>query len=487
MYRQRNFFNRWKTNSVRGSPQHSSKKYSSSGASSLSSALNRPIAVSSAGFRNPRINSSIPVNNRSTPADSIPSGPSSRFSNVASVSKVAYHQRTSSGSHESDKKLLKRVVSNEYSAAATASERKVPRTSSVDSSVQTDDELLENLFTGLWKRSSRSNSLKNNEILSENLNLNTKDIQIYHEESLDVNRYHIQTSKCNSESEFLLDSSKVCGYSLEGNFLRVEEHSPLMAGNERSPLLDIEKQCVCDSTSEETLSDRDEPSDDIDDLLSGVHVHDGSFASLYSSELVLPTLNSALPCTHINGANKPHRLSVDYITKKRSPRPSDASSTCGYQPLSPTATASIEVDPFPISYNRDNSTLGTQLNQRRHLMSLSSFDADGSVPDICIHNHQQRLRTLSCSSSTSSLETNSPKILNIAETTPLHDGAEKAEGEYCARSSIDESPISPLEEVALSHIIQTRSDDFESVVKFQRYLRSRGLELDLSTVKSSDV
>lgn len=64
---------------------------------------------------------------------------------------------------------------------------------------------------------------------------------------------------------------------------RVGEQSPLLGG-EHSPLLTHstdEKFTSCYSTSEETLSDRHaEPFDDLDDLLTGVEPHQGSFGSL---------------------------------------------------------------------------------------------------------------------------------------------------------------------------------------------------------------
>ena len=449
----------------------------------MSSVLNRPIAVSSAGFRNPRINSSIPVNNRSTPADSIPSGPSSRFSHpTTSASKVTYHQRAGSGRHSQDKQLAKRVVSVEYSALP--GDHKIPRAApSVDSSVQTDDELLENIFTsGLRKRSSKSSISKHNRQLDF-----PKDELITVTDESENSFYDIQTSKCNSEADLLLEASKTCGSSSEGNFLQIEEHSPLLVGSEHSPLLDGDGQFACDSTSEETLSDRDEPSDDIDDLLSGIHVHDGSFASLFSSELVLPTLNSNIPAKHNKFTSSRRKLSVEHMAPSSSSRQSESStSTCGgYQPLSPTSKSKGNTDPFQNSSSYHSNQF-TPPSQQRHLIALSSFGADGNIPDICIHNHQPDIRshTPSCSSSGSSYnDPTSPKNIVCIDDRHLADTPAEA---LPTESSIDMSPVSQHEELALSDMIQKRSD-FDSVTKFQRYLRTRGLELDLSTVQSSDV
>ena len=308
---------------------------------------------------------------------------------------------------------------------------------------------------------------------------------------LELTFYDIQTSKCNSEADLLLDSSKTCDSS-EGNMLQIEEHSPLLVGTERSPLLDANNRFVCDSTSEETLSDRDDPSDDIDKLLSGVHVHEGSFASLFSSELVLPTLNPVLPRSHINNAAsfKPRRkVSVEYVASTCSPRLSESSSsTGGYQPLSPTSVGVGNMDTFPMNSSQPPHSLRSTPPQQRQLIALPLFGADGNVPDICIHSHQpsSHCHAPSCSSSNSSINsTNSPKTQILSADRHLVDDRPE-HTEQSAHSSIDMSPVSPPEELPLADMMQKRAD-FDSVTKFQRYLRTRGLELDLSTVQSSDV
>lgn len=462
----------------------------SSNAALSSSEANRQLAVSSAGFRNPRLNPAMIGNSKK------------HDSSISRFGAASIHPRPGSGRSSSNS--VKRVVSIEYNTNQQ-SKRSYTTPPSVDSSVQTDDELLENIFTGIRKRSGKTASTKTNSSLCE------VEYQTHGENMIDndddcckpieVTFYDIQTSKCNSEADLLLDSSKTAENNMDcsdGNLL-TEEQSPLLSGAERSPLLNLDSRFMCESTSEETLSDRDDPSDDIDELLSGVHVHDGSFASIFSSELVLPgTANTSSRHGNIR------KISIEYT-----PRHSDSSSSDFHQ-LSPTATSS---DCTPRKFLEPRTH-----QQQRRLVALPTFGTDSDIPDICIHNYSPSQTAAapshpssSSSSSHTSVHDDCIQSGNITGTMSMRhccDVDETASGsQQChadrfsgtvvmldetshpssssRHSSVDMTPSSQ-EEMPMSDM-KTRRLDFDSVAKFQRYLRTRGLELDLSTVQSSDV
>ena len=164
----------------------------------------------------------------------------------------------------------------------------------VESSVQTGSDLLE-VFMGLRRRIRSDSSNKSNEALTGNNIKVGATINVF-------NVYEKNNDGFESgESDYLLSSKysdktvsrepetpeTIEDYVIESHrLLPPSEHSLLVTNGESSPLLgkgaEAKYRISCDSTSEESLSDRENNEyDELDDLLSGACPHEGSFNSIH--------------------------------------------------------------------------------------------------------------------------------------------------------------------------------------------------------------
>ena len=533
LYRQKSFFNRWKTKSVgeqQGPGRGGHHGYK-------------------AGMAAPRGASSAVMPSRESTFSSRPNGARSL-------------PGTSRGNFE--EVLIEEPLKGHKSPARDPLYRKLStgmRLPLISSGVQTDDDLLESLLTNKLRRRhvSMASAGSNRTLVDESADtmdyshstldsdVHTEELSLFPSGSVKLSGASLKSSSnsgkdrranggCSSDTDLLLLHSDVkseADFSASGN----TEHSPLLSADERF---------ACDSTSEETLSEGDylDSMDDIEDLLSGAcSTYEGSFSSLCLAEMDAPSQRRA---SAESGRGRGQKVTVLLHSHRESPGGDHNTSLSLPQAKAPLASQDTLIDMSPLS-----PTSSTNIQQ--HFSSQSSLSTSAqicpvskisdsvytrpipprpsppsslseprvkprgilhgrhSIPEILVvrapssssdngsHNDGGMLKARSVgggagsssSSSRSSLseQGNDCKGLDCVTSTPDtgQDGAKSATKGNGNNTANRRSIGSPTDILKMEMLPPLHRDNPDSVAKFQEYLRTRGLELDMKTVQSSDV
>ena len=229
---------------------------------------------------------------------------------------------------------------------------------------------------------------------------------------------------------------------LRPNKLQYNDQSPLLASYEQSPLLSRDESFPApgSTTSEETLSDPEDTLNDIEELLSGACPHEGSFASLCTDS----------PVAH--NYQRPQSLSHGLGTKPTSKITSPCSPPALALPSSAIPRIDIELaSPCPSEGQGNTSPPNAPSNAPPH--------ASSNAPPQKAPASSQASCPTQASSQASSPPPNEPEL--------------------CFNGQGDEEEEEAQDE--------DNNRDSNSVSKFQAYLRSKGIELDITSVQSSDV
>ena len=343
LYRQKSFFNRWKNKSIKGATPPSGGRPGAAASSRGAAAGSRPSgSTSSTASTSYRYKTTSAGYSGSSDGgrglyhsrENIPMKDADGLSASSGNTNVNKSPRSRHRTDESRLGSAPGVGASWTSVASTSRESGVTRHSPPsspqlhDSSAQTDEELLKYLLPGLRRRNKkheasspagstsnkspsssedshmglgagvggakngRSSSglrgrLSSASSRSSYHNNNTADGGTTYDATSAVHHVSVNEFEIMDETDSLLENEHKADTLDTTPRLAVGEQSPLLGG-EHSPLLTHstdEKFTSCYSTSEETLSDRHvEPFDDLDDLLTGVEPHQGSFGSLSAAE-----------------------------------------------------------------------------------------------------------------------------------------------------------------------------------------------------------
>ena len=360
--------------------------------------------------------------------------------------------------------------------------------------------------------------------------------------------HHVSVNEYESnmgETESLLENEHKAAGVDPTSRLAVGEQSPLFGG-ENSPLLTHstdEKFTSCYSTSEETLSDRNvEPFDDLDDLLTGVEPHQGSFGSLsVNLELtptrVLPPSDASSPQlvdveSEIGGSYGQEDVSTSPgSTGKIYARLSAYSSreTCVSETsddgdllrsrLRPTSSAPVLAADQVEGGNGQTMVgdVGANVSLRPGVGGglLPQATTGGHIPHIQVQYATPCPSDSGPSSERSSESGGTPGSESRRDGESRRPSAGGSSGRASTIPSLEELPLNgstsgscmttvsaagphppaAVPSTAAAPVAAPTSEpppppqrgDNDSVQKFQEYLRNRGLDLDLSIVQSSDV
>ena len=307
VYRQKNFFNRWKNKSLRDST------------TSASSSSGRPY-----------IKSPVPDTYRTTKPNIIHKNP--KGSKIGGQKENIPLKAADSARYMMRRSLKQNMINDlesdlgggESSRSSWGSDMRPithvhhhSNTSDsgillVESSVQTDTDLLE-MFMGLRRRLRSDSSNKSNEVLTGNnikvgatINVfnvyekNNDGFESGESDYLLSSRYSDKTGSREPETPETFEDDVTESHHL----LRPSKQSLLGMSGESSPLLgngaEERYRISCESTSEESLSDRENHDfDELDDLLAGACPYEGSFGSIHKQ-----TNGLDRPSTHKNGNSK---------------------------------------------------------------------------------------------------------------------------------------------------------------------------------------
>ena len=404
LYRQRNVFNRWKNKGPPGEKEDISSGHMYNQMSPSGAPFNDPIS-------SPQINASQKVVTRlvEPPKRIRAPAPFADFQDVCEF--------------EDEFEAMENAV--------VAVDEVIQSTGKVETGVQTGEELLEKLLNGLRRRRKAS-----------------RDSQVSSE----------------SKQSFGGKSDRVKGKSSElGVFNHgANDHlSPISCvsvsshdATDSSPLLTTGRDC--DSTSEETLSERD-PLADLDDLLNDDVPHGGSFGTLQGSKLSL--------------------TDTDQTVWQRPPAPVTQSSSS----LSRRASSPSQLT--------DMSTPSALLLPRNSLTE-SWANQKAVVPHIQVECASEPSTTECSLTSADSGRQTGPDSGRLSFRNGMDPKADRTSAEV---SSIEDFSVYSMNHSDSDHSVFDRSrsgskkNKMDSVTEFQEYLRTKGLKLDMNSVQSSEV
>ena len=530
VYRQKNFFNRWKNKSLRDSTTSAS---SSSGRPYIKS----PVPDTYRTTKPNIIHKHSKGSKSGGPKESIPLKDADHARNMMRRSlkqNMMNDLESDLGGGESSRSSWgsdMRPITHIHHHSNTSDSGILL----VESSVQTDSDLLE-MFMGLRRRL-RSDS-SNNEVLTGNnikvgatINVftayekNNDGFESGESDYLLSSRYSDKTGSREPETPDTFEDDVIDSHRL----LRPSKQSLLgtsMSG-ESSPLLGngaAERYRIsCDSTSEESLSDRENHDfDELDDLLAGACPYEGSFGSIhkqtnehdpslnpksgnskgsspnsdgrkmagseYMGHVVLDLPNQMLPPVR-SGSLRPPDGPPDsfqnFLKSRGSVIPCVGTNTAQDAPdygasLRPTASAPMLHPQLGIN-GKNGNLLPVSSDIRppppgwagQSPPSPNSDHSSGhSEYSIDVPKHISTLETVSPDSL--SVETNGSFQLMPSEPTQ-HSLLDMEQG-----GAVGGQPPSLLHQGDLP-----ASED--SISKFQEFLKNRGVDLDMSVVQSSDV
>ncbi len=513
MYRQKSFFNRWKNKSLQGSPGQSGKPPNGFGSrrsvqpSSFRSYASRVNNIKEGPRKQSSIRDTIALKDADTmSAYSTPprSRHSSRRNRDIGESELGGSRASWTSEH---------TVSTEGIYLPQNRKRSV-----VDNAVQTDEELLQSLFEGIRRRIRKPDADNSSKSGIEHTpddeivvitNRQTKLSALSNNLSPSYTNTDQQTTNYEAcETDCLLSTDATLDHdTTEHVLLHVQERAPLLSASpEHTPFLSPRngKLRRCDSTSEETLSENNEAClDDIEDLLTGVCPQEGSFGSLVVAELEPPlhpvTVNNSISQTQpshdvmiavvgCNQADMPEYVHISSPTKATKSIPT--SQTLEWEqkketedcltgsPLRSTRSAPVlaageATTPWPETVLTPYSaiTLPQILVQNPTPMpsdTSSSTDPSSDGGQTCTESAVEEGRRYSSESQSSSAgHTSTVTSLDELEPFSLSTDSASSNREQQQRHNVPPQP--------------------ENISKFQEYLKTRGLDLDLTSVPSSDV
>ena len=399
----------------------------------------------------------------------------------------------------------------------------------VESSVQTDSELLE-MFMGLRRRIRSDSSNKSNEALTGN---NTKvgaTINVFnaYEKNNDgfesgesdyllSSKFSDKTGSREPETPEILEHDVIESHRL----LRPSKHSLFGTSGESSPLLGNGAEARCrisyDSTSEESLSDRDNHEfDELDDLLAGACPYEGSFGSIHkqTNEIERP-LCSKNPHSKGPGLTSDTSRSVpsEYMGQVVLDLPSQAPQNRSGSLLPPDGPPDSfqsflksrgSVIPCVGTNNtQDTLAVGTSLRPTASAPMLvlprGITGKNGNLlpvnPDIRApppgwtgqsppspnsdHCSGHSDYSIDEPKHISAFETTSPDSLSI-ETNGIFQLMPSDQAQHTLVGAVGGPSTSTMTPNSMP-------EKEDSISKFQEFLKTRGVDLDMSVVQSSDV
>lgn len=370
-------------------------------------------------------------------------------------------------------------VSNHRSSTSFQVELAPTSHTSSDSSTQTGFELLMPLVLGLRRRKRSSDDRSAN---CDNLRAH----------SIAEGRRH---SKVSSGSRSSLDryflrkpsGASMGGDSSETDLLLANDHEPGAARQHQinaaanHSFLSSDGILTCDdSTSEEDLTDQhllEDPNPDLDEILSGAGQMQGSFLSLHSLKLDIdtpppPSYESCTPRKSDIEMGLSQVSTVNLIDVGDR----DASGH-HYIPLDSRGRQCHNAADQHHNVSSDGARM--QPPYRRTSQTASIQEAGGATPSILID--QTPISSVAGSRRGGARRKDFFTQADVQRRPSGISGTSSSSSE-CAEALAALSP-EELRSMGISEL----DDDSESVAKFQDYLRSRGLDLDLTSVQSSDV
>ncbi len=337
-----------------------------------------------------------------------------------------------------------------------------------DTTVQTDDFLIESLCFGLRKRMLQNTSIK------------SKDVHQFHS---DLSPSHCEESNAGfecGECEYLFaedatQSIKTCRDQLDeeedndpttnSNILNTGENLPLL-GNAQTRGYHIN----CDSTSEESLSDHNENFDELDELLAEVCPHKGSFGSVHQQSFA-------------NGNNKSREhLHLSCII---SDPPVDNPRETGINNENSEFSDNYAPNTFDLRHHRNNlrDTSSDPILLPMQLPDDHFIDQNKFLDSHCgtnqLHQHG------SVASSGSSINSSS-MISSAIKSDTLHNlgvGSER-----CSSSDTSENTLKTQQFDNAAPEMPSERDSIRETnkSKFQEFLQTRGVDLDPTAIQHSD-
>ncbi len=331
-----------------------------------------------------------------------------------------------------------------------------------DTTVQTDDILLESLYFGLRKRMLQNANKVSNDVDGFPTNFTIPG----NEES----NAGFECGEC--EYLFLDDATqsiKTCGLHLDEE----EENDPTIHSNvhstgENLPLLGNTQtsgyNMNCDSTSEESLSDHNENFDELDELLADVCPHKGSFGSVHQESF-------------IDGKNK-HEEHLSCAVSDPANNPNITGMTHDKAEFFSICTPNTSVP----CYQRNNlpETSSTPI-----LLPMKIPDNNFVDQNEFQDGHRGTNQQCSVASSSGSSINSSSIPCTIRNDTMHNVGGQRSE--KCSSSDTsDDTLIRRPHDGAIPKIQSEESTDETDKSKFQEFLRTRGVDLDPTAIQHSD-
>ena len=318
--------------------------------------------------------------------------------------------------------------------------------------------------------------------------------------------------------------------------LGLGDKSPLLGSGEHSPLLSGDERFACDSTSEETLSEHEteDQLDDIEDLLTGAGSQADSFESshldILSPEGGFPEFpDYGPPASHVRRTQfhdsrdttltsvETATTDVDHVisylddeeehewgrtmdTYRAHKRPQD---TPTYHPHSHGHRGATEPGYFRPSNNTDHG----MRKESRHYGPHSHGDTVNRSATCTNESDHYYVNRMGQSNSplrfvTNHVRSSSPRRhpLNIPQIYVNCVSPSLSEGDHASpvrtnrmedrrHSGESSSSDRTRSSISLEDVVGMRllEDEADSVAKFQEYLKTRGIKLDMNSVQSSDV
>ena len=402
----------------------------------------------------------------------------------------------------------------------------------VDNSAQTDTDLLE-MFLGLRRRMRADNALSSEYPIGNSIQVgatinafnafekSNDGFESGESDYLISSRYSEKHGSREPETPETLEDDVIESQRL----LLPQERSLLMASGESSPLLGVGAEARyragCESTSEESLSDREQHDfDELDDLLADACPHEGSFGSIHNNDnqsngqtrlspnvphsaepsptsdrscssrnkglslgiprqqqpagrsgsLLSPdapldsfqnflkSRGSVIPC--VNGSQ-----TQDVLQVESSLRPTASAPLLMPQPNRNGGLVPQHPDPRPLGWGVQNPPSPNSDHSSGH--SEYSLDIPKHI------SSSEPAATATISPDNLSTETN-----GSTQLVPSDQAQSALIGTDHPLGAAGVSPVTPP---------STMPGKEDSISKFQEFLKTRGVDLDLSVVQSSDV
>ena len=337
----------------------------------------------------------------------------------------------------------------------------------VDSSVQTGNELLHEMLSGLRKRKVSTSTFKSEASQCDDTNGSR------HTSSSTTTTGSAPAYRATPEQRQRRSTPLKQYYNNAASHLG-GDHSPLLARRYAS-------------TSEETLNDVSEASHDLDVLLKDIAPTTGSLNSLLNSNSNLVTSDSFATSarTVVSAPVAPHERRQSTSTCANATAQHPAKHYYGRNPLS-SASVVIQRDP-----SRKRASIAAAPDSRVSPIQIGVISRGvGAIPRI-------RVEEASRSSSEVSADSGRPSDWAGDSRRPSQRSA-RAERTSAEISSIEDlsicvsdlsvandSPVFVANQPNLANPASGKQSD--DVTEFKEFLRSKGLQLDLTSVQSSAV